>query len=140
MGRAIVEAVRLENSGVKGPLLLCTEGFEARLSDEAKGYLQTTNRGDMELREVCWPIALFETATSLNDALLNEYGQFLLAALNLLKFFAGGRLEVYYLEFARLAIRSALLRFPDEKAALEKHIAKVSADISLLKFLFVDSS
>jgi len=135
VGKAVVEAVGLEQAGAKGPVLLCSEPFAARLSMQAKDYLRQITVGNKNLLEICWPAALCETATSLSDALLNDFGWFFHAVLNLLKFFAGGHLEVHYLELARLTIRSGLLRFPSDRAALEKHVERAAADVSLVKSL-----
>ncbi len=136
MGKAVVEAVGLEKAGFKGPVLLCTARFAGTVTGDATAYLRKVAVSGDELWEICWPIALFETSSSLDDALQNEFGQFLRAVLALLKYFAATPLEDQYLAFARLAIRSALHRFPETRPVLLRHVTQTVADVALVECLF----
>jgi len=135
LGKGVIEAVSLEKSGAKGPVLLCPMGFDAQLTNDAKKYVGKIEIAGKPFLEVCWPIALFETAENLNDALNNEFGRFLRVILNLLKYFSRGPFEAHYLDFGRLAIRSALQNFPSGRDALAAHIERHAVDSELISCL-----
>ncbi len=53
LGNGVVNAVKLESSGLKGPRIICDGTFADLLDDEHKKYVSPVNSG--ELYEILWP-------------------------------------------------------------------------------------
>ena len=111
-GRAVVDAVKLEELRLKGPIVLCTPAFACQLDDAAKEYVQEVTVKGVPHWELCWPLAIFEDANGLEDGLNNRFGEFLCGALNLLVPQLLGEHAKYYDGLVQVAVRSALKRFP----------------------------
>ncbi len=129
VGPAVVDAVRLEGEGTRGPRLLCTEEFVARLDQEAALYVGECIDADKpEVREIYWPLAYFETEADVHAGLQNGLNEPLRAAVNLWKYFLNSTVSDHYYALIRLLIKSTCKKYPSRINEVKNFAADVMRD------------
>lgn len=123
-GNSVVEAVKLEQAGVKGPRLLCGKNFYEQLDDRAKRIVYASNQvpGAYEINwtsinylasedQIFFPEDPNDSKWFVDQLLLNDfYASLLVPAANLWKAYNHLDVAAHYFSFLRMVVMG-ILRF-----------------------------
>lgn len=129
-GRAFLNAVQLEQRGLKGPRVLIDESFKTALGMDFRRYVLRSEIEDCD--ELLWPGFFFEPNVNPNIGLNSVHELFSPAAV-LYGYFKHFSFRSHYLELLKLIVRSTLRFFEDrdELDAAKRKLADLARSHSL---------
>jgi hypothetical protein len=125
VGKAVIEAVQIESSGIKGPRLICTRAFIEALQDKYERHIVEFNK-DGKYFEILWPTFTFIEGNDVNLEMINQFEELFVPAVNLWKSNNHTESGIHYYNFLKLIITSTLHYFSFESSKLQiasRHIA-----------------
>lgn len=117
-GNSVIEAVRLEQFGLKGPRILCGQGFYDQLNERAKKIVHPAF-DKPSIYEVNWTAVHYLMSDDLNDCfveqlLINDfYLKLLVPAANLWKAYNHLSISQHYYNFLKLIVKGVQHYFTD---------------------------
>lgn len=147
-GNSVIEAVKLEQAGVKGPKILCGKNFYDQLDDRTKRIVHASDKiqGAFEINwttinylaseeQIFFPEDLNDSKWFVDQLLLNDfYSSMLLPAANLWKAYNHLDVAAHYFSFLRMVV-IGVIRFFDQssfqdyvKQQVVDYLAKLGLD------------
>jgi hypothetical protein len=145
-GNAVIEAVRFEQSGLKGPRILCGKDFYGELNTRARKIVHPAF-DQPNIYEVNWTAVHYTMTDDLNDwfveqLLMNDfYLHLLVPASNLWKAYNHLSVSQHYYNFLRLIVKGAQHYFAGTEYAdkandlIKEYLAKENLDNKMLHLL-----
>lgn len=118
VGKAVIEAVKIESSGIKGPRLVCTRSFYEVLQNKYRRHIIPYDR-DGIFYEVLWPAFAYIDGNDVKLELSNQFEDLFMPAVNLWKAINHLDSGIHYYNFIKLIIQSTLHYFSANTSQLE---------------------